>query len=565
MSQRNQRITSFLNTIGYPLIDHDIATWLARENWNVPIAAAAWRKHEEQKLQISGARKITVYEARHEVLANLFNRLELRDLDPAKHTMAVAMALLRKHRWNLEDALVEYEASRGDLSKYLDELEALRSRNPTQFQQDQRLAEFLTWTSMDSWYSAHEFLRSHNWDFVRAIDNVSRNHGKTPAVRGFGVTKTGFNISNEGMREVSVEYGSDNVGMRFFASVRHPQTTAGTIIDGARDKSGFPYDRTSQPANHSPLLEYFKESRPRIGRRMGWIIDDFLGSCAYENCPDPTKLRLEFIAYGNYVCRWVQARTHKRNRAGRKIGKSMPIRWEDSDSETGSEQSRSGKEHKNTKAEGKVEMDWGVAAHITEITNFRGQTLRRVTGQSSDTSTTKWEDVESQFLFQLYAEHFEEFVGKHPHKDTSKSDFMPLKIGCTLQVQWVKRFNDLFEGKTAVQVDDEVYVFENPRPERSWHSLECRARRDPGISDAFFTGKNEGEYCRRQKGKYLSSKRVDFEDLEDSDFEEDQEEVNAICQSIGEDTHRLTVKRRPPVPAVNKSLGKSESFGSEEG
>lgn len=526
-SQRNQRITSFLNTIGYPLNDSYLATLLARENWNVPIAAAAWRKQEEQKLQDSGAKMMTVYEARQEVLAKLFNRLKLRKCDPTKYTMAVAMALLRNHRWSLDDALAEHEAQDGDLGKYVDQLEALRSRDPTQLQQDQRLAEFLTWTSMDSWYAAYEFLRSHNWDFVRAIDNASRRQGRIPAIRGFGVTKTGSNIKNQGMRDVSVEYGSDNVGSQFFAAVRHAATTAAELMDGARDKSGFPYDRKSQPFNCPSPPDYIKVSRPRIGRRMGWVIDDFIGSCAYENCPDPTKLRLEYIANGEYVCKWVQGRSSKRNREGQKIGKAKPIRWEDSDLENDKDQSRGSTEHKITKVEGMVEMDWGNAAHITEITNFLGQNLRRLTGQSNDTSTAKWEEIESGFLFQLYAEQLEEFVGKHPQKDMSKSDFMPLKVDCTVQAQWVKRFNDLFEGKTTVQIDNKDYVFDNPRPGRPWHSLECRARRDPNISDAFFTGKNENEYRRRQRGKLVSNKRIGFEDWEDDDFAGELEEVNA--------------------------------------
>ena len=80
------------------------------------------------------------------------------------------IALLGENDWLVKAAEQDFLLREGNLDDLVDRIDPIRLPFPNEMQRDERLAEFISLTSTDSWYSALRFLRQHRWNFVRAVD-----------------------------------------------------------------------------------------------------------------------------------------------------------------------------------------------------------------------------------------------------------------------------------------------------------------------------------------------------------------------------------------------------------
>lgn len=88
-------------------------------------------------------------------------------------TDSVLLEILEHFRWVVENTAA-WIIQVGDLDQIVDRIADLRTPRPTQYQQDERCARFITVTSTNSHYSAHQFLAVRQYDYAAALNGWAR-------------------------------------------------------------------------------------------------------------------------------------------------------------------------------------------------------------------------------------------------------------------------------------------------------------------------------------------------------------------------------------------------------
>lgn len=190
---------------------------------------------------------------------------------------------------------------------------------------------------------------------------------------------------------------------------------------------------------------------------------------AYAQCPDPTKLVMEGITNGEYIY-WLfdQGESTTRRR----------FRMNDPDHESDDE---------------KVEFDWANNAHLEQLNGWREQSLLQNIDQvdphetsPDDTSPDEayfeeagsrgaganrkranWLQAETDYLWLLHAQHFEEVLEKDPNYLVNGGE-LPLDIKGGVLKRWTDQFNTRFANQTHIAGRKNA---DEPRPIRSSSSI----------------------------------------------------------------------------------------------
>jgi hypothetical protein len=554
--QQRGRLQALKNQIRYPyaLTDVILRRHLVANEWDVNAAAASFRREEEVALKnntspadeshYQSRRASTVGGSRLLAAADLRTQINNGHGQPVQLSHASLLGLLQSSRWDLKNALGEYEGYKDDLSDITGQFSHLRSKDPTDIEQDERLVEFITLTSTESIASAERLLVESDWDFVRAVNGWSRL-GYLPIIKPKR-DRSGQEVVNRGRRAVFVN--------------RHPRNgndepllaTTTNTYDEKVDTDEWPSDAEAEDS------EFEDDLRPTYGtsKRQGFAID-IDREPARVGCPDATKLRIETISNGKYKCAWLPGKSGRKN-------KVYHFRWTDGDDNNNDdgvgaedenadgsgarldsddlavvaideENTGASADDKNRGASAddenvgasrerpndepmEIEFDWNNSEHITFLNNWRRQYLFRVTNQASKTKTIPFNDTEDEWLWhkqaELLEEKWDELVGRTGSTEAA-NNFMadgnnfPLVAKASTWRRWEREFDAKFGGHI-------VAVGEPPRPFRSAGSLNTHSHRVGAIVTDF--------HLRLNKPHRKTTALAREEENEEGLGEEDQSE-----------------------------------------
>lgn len=451
--------------------------------------------------QNRGHGRASVPESRRAALAALYINMQQAGATTTENNHTVAR-FLRRHRWDFRAALQDYLNPHGanrNLAGYRSGA-TLRSTNPTQYQQDERLAEFLNLVSIDSIFSARELLRRFNFDVSKAYDEYVRL-GRVPflrPIRARGKPKE----PNNGMREVSVEYGPDNAGLDIHRWARGRDNTEGYIEERVPERylvdpnPHFAYARDPQPPNIANPPEY-----PRSGDTLKLIIDPIpRGYRPQRNCPNPLFLRIESICRGKYKMAWKEPGSRKNTK------EPHQIQWDDE---------RMGRFSRAR------DFDWRSQDDIDRLAHSVGQELLRA-GFKVKEKPEKWHYLEEDFLWRQFAVEIEKLAGRL-QKGALTIDDLPPKISQATKERIAAEMNAKFEGKQVVD-DVDMGV---PRPRRTEKSINTARGRVQSIMDDFHTkpqpprGGQDPEFARPSKRPRVQESSSEKEEDDDDDDDDD--------------------------------------------
>ena len=414
---------------------------------------------------------------------------------------AAMLTLLGLNGWVLQAAEEDFIRREGNMDDIVDRLDPLRLRYPNDTQRDERLAEFISLASPDSWYSALRFLQRHNWDFVRAVDAWIRQ-GYLPFSLSSKPT-AGKKIGQYGMREIASNRPFDLDTTASGDSGAAPVdklTPTPSNPDPPSSTSPFsPYDSPddesiiSQHDYHlmASLSESESETPNKVEKsygtdqkgRKGYVID-LDRRPAKRSCPDPSKLKIEWIKRAQYKCKWFPGSV----KVG---GKRRKFRWNDDDRASNDDT---------------VEFDWNQEQHISSLNRWREQELRRITGEATKKAGVAYNELEQHFLWNKYAMWTEERFWKRAKQEPSRAgdtrapditnpeayheaqDLFAsepdLRVPSSVIAQWTDEFNATFAGKDRVEghtlnpsLPQGMVQFDAPRPERPRGSIDIQTKR----------------------------------------------------------------------------------------
>lgn len=469
-----------------------------------------------------------VQTSRRAILAALLVRLGHQANAPLPHENTTIIAFLHAHQWDLERAVEAYHVNGGNLDEYRRHGANLRSRNPTQYQRDQRLAEFLSWVSIDSLHSAREHLRRHNWDVARAADDWVRL-GHVPIMRPSAVRDRSliWPLESQGMRSVSVEYGPDNDDL-----YRHDDTIPDSESYDFERQGGRKPDpnpawantTTAQPENVPNPPEY-SDKRDRRGRfvhRQGFVIDENRRP-PRVNCPNPVKLRDEVIHRGEYHTIWHFPGFDHRGRS------RLLLRWYDSDSD----------DEKPNAHQGRAEFDWRASqGHVKRLTQDRNQFYLRETQQPVRETVVPYHELELQWLWERTSREVERFAQMYRLNTLEHGRGLPPKFLGAVKASWEADYNLRFQGQTTV---DGVNLGPTPRPWRSGRSLIMQLGRMDNVVEDFLVARNvpytpmpEAQGGGRQRER-LPRQEGESESEDEGEITEESEQSDEEDSQLGEE------------------------------
>jgi hypothetical protein len=520
--QQRDRVQALKNQLRYPyaLVDIILRRHLVANDWDVNAAAASFRREEEEALrsnvspadeaQYQSRRARTVGGSRLLAAADLRTQIDKDRGEPVQLSHASLLGLLQCCRWDLKDALEQYESYKDDLSDIISQFDFLRSKNPTDMERDERLAEFITLTSTQRVFSAERYLIKKDWDFVRAVNGWSR-------LGGLPTIKAGTERTSDGEQASTTGTG----GRRAVVVNRHPRNSNDEIQPLTRNAIGekvstgdWPSDAEVEDSDSESEDENLKPTYA-TSKRQGYAID-IDREPAHVGCPDATKLRIETIRHGRYKCAWLPGKNGRKKKA-------FSFRWDDDEEVVGAddedenasaddenegasaddenegasaddENSNASGGYPPSKSDDTVEFDWNNTEHITCLNNWRRQYLFRVTNQASKPQTVPFDETEDEWLWykqaELVEEKWEELVDSTGDEEAANAfladrDNFPLVAKASNWRRWEDEFNEKFAGTWTDGDQTE------PRPERSAGSLNTHSHRVAAIVRDFHLHPNE--------------------------------------------------------------------------
>ena len=466
---------------------------------------------------------------------------------------AAMLTLLGLNDWVLHAAEEDFCRREGNMDDIVDHLGPLRLRHPNEMQRDERLAEFISLASPDSWYSALRFLQRHNWDIVRAVDAWIRQ-GYLPFSLPSKST-AGKKIGQYGMREIvsnrPFDLNATAAGANGTTPIGSNAPTLSNPDTPLLTSSISPYDSpddesvVSQYDYHfmESLSESESETPKKVEKsygtdnkdRKGYVID-LDRRPAKRSCPDPSKLKIEWIKKSQYKCKWFPGSVE----VG---GKRRKFRWNDDD---------------RASNEGTVEFDWNQERHISSLNRWREQELRRITGEATKKAAVAYNELEQHFLWNKYAIWTEEKFWKRAEQEPSRpgdtrvpditnpeayrqaqdlfASEPDLRVPSSVIAQWTDEFNAVFAGKDRVEghalnpsLPQGMVQFDAPRPERPRGSIDIQTKRIRRIGETHldlcedFGIKYQPAHAKAKTRK----KKANKENARDSDGESQSEEGGA--------------------------------------
>ncbi|KAK5047683.1 hypothetical protein LTR84_006348 [Exophiala bonariae] len=203
--------------------------------------------------------------------------------------------------------------------------------------------------------------------------------------------------------------------------------------------------------------EYF------TGSRRGYLLDDRRkdNQPASPNCPDPSKLWLEYVRGGFLKTQFFPSEMWTISGQVRK--RALPFRWHDDEEENQLEGP-----HSRTRQD--IEFDWSNKTHVSRLNRWRSQRQFMITGKSKkDQRSYPFNKYENQWLTEQDAMHIEEQfyheAGQNALDDeiTNRrkwdramekfSDFkkFPIRLTKSEMQDLTERFNATFAGKRYYQ------------------------------------------------------------------------------------------------------------------
>lgn len=575
---RAQRMEALRNQLRYPhaIADSTLRWHLGRNNWDVNRAAQSfWEAEEDMDLGIPTQAEVptqrrgeTVEQTRIFQITDQLDtmtsaqqaRIErLRDQQPeagrpflpippqpASLSNAEAAMLLHQREWVLEptqrdlgrilDAQTSGEHERKALQDEIEHnLAKFRLRPRGRMEKDERLALFMSITSSNSWWSCRKFLVKHHYDVVVAVDEWMK-------AGGVPLVPEPLRRRHRGVRRPVLKDG----GMRPY-NVNNPQRiTHGTF-------KTFPMDQPPVELSQEDRIAVSRHARRRLSERLqshtvqrsghprdyflgcfrrGYLLDDrgVSNTPAYVNCPDATKLWLEYVRRGILVAQFFPSKfwisTGRRNRL------ALPFSWEDGPAPT----------HRQ------VEFDWFDGSHTSRGNKWRASRIAVITGTTKKPASTPFNKYELQWLTEQDAMNIEEQFYHEAGQDVRDSGItnqgkwdramekfsnfkkFPIHISNTALRDLQERFNQTFAGKRHYEktiyrdrdglkdvpstiIKDMKKVGAVPRPERTEHVIAQQRRRIKTSSKRYLITINSHKQADKDKCcDELTSE-------EDSDFE----------------------------------------------
>lgn len=438
---RAQRMEALRNQLSYPhaIVDSTLRFYLGRSGWDVNRAAQAfWEAEDDASIGLpthaeAPAQRLgdtveqgrifqitdqlqhmtTAQHRRMEELRNQTGQVPARTIPPQPFNLSNSegAVFLQERLWVLETAqrdlgrmLDAQAASERDRRSIEDRILQTVARNrvfPTgRMEEDERTALFMSITSSNGWWSSRSFLVQHNYDIVAAI-NAWMELGGIPLVpqpkrrRRLGIRSLYFR--DGGLRS---------------RNVNNPQRVA------RGEFQTFPIDQRPVALLPDDRLAIRRQARARIQRRLrdsifqgaagshrgyfpgsrrGYLLDDRGrdNQPAAVNCPDPTKLRLEFMRGGILKTEFFPSKMWTAPGQGRK--RALRFRWHDE--EDGEEPEAAAE---------LIEFDWSNRAHISRLNKWRANRQLKITGTGKKARSYPFNKYEIQWLTEQDAVHIEE-------------------------------------------------------------------------------------------------------------------------------------------------------------
>jgi hypothetical protein len=381
-------------------------------------------------------------------------------------TDSVLLEILEHFRWVVENAAA-WIVLGGDIDQITDRIADLRTPNPTQFQQDERWARFITMTSTNSHYSAQQFLADRQYDYAAALNDWARL-GHLPLVEAPPATTPSQKKLEEAARDRVL-------GLRIVIANHESENGEGQPVaplDGAIEGSEI-VQRQRNTDEGDPMVErnendgdlllpeedepaWKDDARPSYSRsdQTGFLIDPDT-TPPILGYTDPTKFHIERIIKGKYAFL-----TYARM----------------------------------------ATMDWDSAAHIKNLRKWRNEEYGKITRVLKRLGAVAYIRAEVDFLYFEEARHFEHAFRSRMRKIHRTNPAMTLREARLRTMAWfdevpshykmsaghqdkiMRRFNKKFAGKTVV---DGVTISDDPRPERSSNSLNQQRHRSRMICRDF--------------------------------------------------------------------------------
>ena len=388
------------------------------------------------------------------------------------------LMLLLDNHFSVGGAVAELADRNNNIDDLVDRVAELRIRRPNQMQQDERLAMFITVTSINSPSAAARVLRRVGWDFARAIDvwvrlgylpkkTSSRPGGTSRRSIVSGTTRAinadrPFTLSAPGGNDPSSPSGDSDHESSSLSSSDDESVVA---LSGYESTSSLDLDIV--PTTRADLMMPVDTYGIGDKNRKGYVIDQDRHP-AKPFCPDPTKLHIEWIKNGKYKVKWFPGAIKKKT-----------FRWNDSDHESDIE---------------KLEFDWNDTEHIGKLNRWREEEFRRITSETTKAPGVKYEADELEFIWDKHAmwteEKFWEMAGRRSLAEAKaffaeKNNF-PLHVPRRVVDIWTNEFNVQFAGRRAIQNPrahppgvprSPPRVFRDPRPARVVGSIDIQRRR----------------------------------------------------------------------------------------
>ena len=513
--------------VAHGIIEVGLVKLLDEFEWDVNKAAAAWRAREERLRRskpdkplfeeldvrrgyrgldpLRGGHRASVGESRVAALAALAVRLNQNPVAPGvprRETNATMVQFMQRCCWDIDAAEREWMERAGDVEEFQKASERLRSRAPTQLQQDERLRDFVSITSTDSIEAARQFLQARNWDFAAGVDGWLE--------LGFLPMVIDRYRENNGFRTISVETMPDNVGMDQRKRKRHESRRS---VQRSLDATplapfrvpGFAKTTTPPPVSNGDQPDYQKKAKRDT--QDGFILDydPSPKEIANSACPDPTKLRVEAIRHGEYTFMW--------NTPGKKSTAEDHLRFVDTpnpDEDEGSDFER-------------AEFDWNSKAHVSALNVGLNQKIKSIEGRRRKEKSVPFHWFENRWLWDWMAEKYEKFCDENAAAGVRQEDLPRFVVAEPEKLVLTTEFNKVFNGKTVV---DGVRLGEEPRPFRGRGALNTQRTRVMEIARDFGltyspVGKDVGiepAEERGGKGRYL------FKELGGDDVGDEKEQ-----------------------------------------
>ncbi|KAL9618261.1 MAG: hypothetical protein Q9160_007031 [Pyrenula sp. 1 TL-2023] len=470
----NDRINAFRGQLeaagGFVGTRIEASYHLRRYNWDVDSAISEWQREHQRRLgdiEVDGderdefseeeelnahrpmiARR-TGEEERRDAIEVLVQRLrKASNRQDLTLTRYEAIGLLHINRFDIDEAVESYFNSDTGIDWIREMYQPFRRRNPSQRQQDLRLAKYLDITAANDWFTARELLKNLGWDLAKSLamwqqnrvhhvphpDTVRRGRGKQAKQ---GVDK-GFRCDTEGKARKDEERLNERANV--LRVLGEGDEGAKVLFKNEEElESGLEDDDADRDYRDS------LEGAP-VGPR----------GIATIGAPSPDLLSIEFVRNGEYTrSRWSSGRY---------------------DFATHTEEVESPARLEGSRRRGKIAFDWNDSEHIKDLNTWRNQRYCRLKGER-ESERVAWLPVEQDFVRELHHQLKAQKLIADPHCFDEKRKMM---ITTKTKEDWVKRFNDKFAGKVV-----EGHISEGRRPARSWGSIQAQRSRLQDLCEEF--------------------------------------------------------------------------------